>query len=62
MEGVGEEPAQRNLRRNTMNWIFDTYSNVYSTAMMIEQKPYFHVETPKKTKPVSRIAKLFGRG
>ncbi|MCA0432414.1 MAG: hypothetical protein LCH46_04030 [Proteobacteria bacterium] len=45
-----------------MNWIFDTYSNVYSTAMMIEQKPYFHVETPKKTKPVSRIAKLFGRG
>ena len=45
-----------------MNWIFDTYSSVYNTAMMVEQKPAHHADNGKKTKTVSRIAKLFGRG
>ena len=27
-----------------MNWIFDTYSNVYTTAMMQDQKSLHHEE------------------
>jgi hypothetical protein len=45
-----------------MNWIFDTYSSVYNTAMMVDAKLPHHADAGKKTKPVSRIAKLFGRG
>ncbi len=45
-----------------MNWIFDTYSNVYNTAMMMDSKLPHHVPAAKKPKTVSRIAKLLGRG
>lgn len=44
-----------------MNWIFETYSNVYNTAMMVEQRP--DVAAPKaKTPAVSKFARLFKRG
>jgi hypothetical protein len=44
-----------------MNWIFETYSNVYNTAMMVEQRP---VQAAPKAKAasVSTIARLFKRG
>ncbi len=41
-----------------MNWVFETYSNVYSTAMMQDIKI-----APKATvarKPI--LVRLFGRG
>ena len=44
-----------------MNWIFESYSNVYSAAMMQDRRPA--VAAPKKAaKAVSPIARLFGRG
>jgi hypothetical protein len=45
-----------------MNWIFDTYSNVYSTAMMQNTKNSHHVSQPRESKIVSPLARLFGRG
>lgn len=30
-----------------MNWIFDTYSNVYTTAMMQDQKSAHHAALAK---------------
>lgn len=44
-----------------MNWVFETYSNVYSTAMMQDQRPA-KAPAAKAVKPVSAIARLFGRG
>ena len=44
-----------------MNWIFETYSNVYSTAMMQDQRPA-KAPVAKATKSVSAVARLFGRG
>jgi hypothetical protein len=44
-----------------MNWVFETYSNVYNTAMMVEQRPV--AAAPKvKTASVSAFARLFKRG
>jgi hypothetical protein len=41
-----------------MNWVFETYSNVYSTAMMQDMK-----FAPKaKTERKSVFARLFNRG
>jgi hypothetical protein len=41
-----------------MNWVFETYSNVYSTAMMQDVKT-----APKATVPAKSIlVRLFGRG
>jgi hypothetical protein len=45
-----------------MNWIFDTYSNVYSTAMMQNTKISHHPKPVRETKTASPLAKLFGRG
>ena len=44
-----------------MNWVFETYSNVYSTAMM-QDKRLPKAPATKAVKPVSTIARLFGRG
>ncbi len=46
-----------------MNWIFETYSNVYSSAMMQNSK-HDVFAAPAKTvasKTVSTFARLFGR-
>jgi hypothetical protein len=41
-----------------MNWVFETYSNVYSTAMMQDVK-----SAPKATVPAkSFLGRLFRRG
>ena len=44
-----------------MNWVFETYSNVYSTAMMQDTKS---VARPRKagSKVGDAIARLFRRG
>jgi hypothetical protein len=45
-----------------MNWIFETYSNVYSTAMMQDVKPFRHIAAANKpTSMRNRFAQLFGR-
>jgi hypothetical protein len=41
-----------------MNWLFETYSNVYSTAMMQDVKSAPKVKTEQK--PV--LARIFSRG
>ena len=45
-----------------MNWIFDTYSNVYSTAMMQNAKNSHHASQVRESKIVSPLAKLLRRG
>jgi hypothetical protein len=43
-----------------MNWIFEAYSNVYSTAMMQDAKHPSHAAAAKKAGLVSKLqAKLF---
>lgn len=46
-----------------MNWIFDTYSNLYTTAMMQEQNHVYHAATAKEPTRgrYSSKLKLFGR-
>ncbi len=46
-----------------MNWIFDTYSNLYTTAMMQEQNHVHHAATAKEPTRgrCAPILKLFGR-
>ena len=44
-----------------MNWVFETYSNVYSTAMMQDMR-LPKAPVAKVAKPVSAIARLFRRG
>ena len=43
-----------------MNWLYDAYSNVYSTAMMQDVKPREHVAIAKGRADVKRSS-LFGR-
>jgi|JI6StandDraft_1071083.scaffolds.fasta_scaffold1239042_1 hypothetical protein len=45
-----------------MNWILETYSDVYSTAMMNDHKVKHHAPVARKTKTLAKIARLFGRG
>ena len=46
-----------------MNWILDTYSNVYTTAMMRELKSPQNVADAKKPSLGTRIVHgLFARG
>jgi hypothetical protein len=47
-----------------MNWIFETYSNVYHTAMMHDVKRAEHAAPAKKAVhgKASALARLFGRG
>jgi hypothetical protein len=44
-----------------MNWIFDTYSNVYSTAMMQNTKTAHHSAPVREVKTASAFARLIGR-
>jgi hypothetical protein len=45
-----------------MNWIFETYSNVYTTAMMQDAKSGNHAAVAKATKKSpGAFARLFGR-
>ncbi len=46
-----------------MNWIFDTYSNLYTTAMMREQNHEHHAATAKEPTRGRYLPmfKLFGR-
>lgn len=41
-----------------MNWLFETYSNVYSTAMMQDVKAAPKAKTDRK--PI--LARIFSRG
>jgi hypothetical protein len=43
-----------------MNWIFETYSNVYSTAMMQDTKIVRNAATAKNAK-AGLIARIIGR-
>jgi hypothetical protein len=45
-------------KEHTMNWVFETYSNVYQTAMMQDVKLAPKAKTPTK----SVLARLFRRG
>jgi hypothetical protein len=42
-----------------MNWIFDTYSNVYKTAMMQGQNTGHHV-APAKDHGITKRPSFFG--
>ena len=42
-----------------MNWILDTYSNVYQTAMM-QSKDAEHLAAPAKDRINARGTQLFG--
>jgi len=46
-----------------MNWIFDTYSTVYSTAMMLPGKTAADAASAKTPVPPKRftLARLIGR-
>ena len=46
-----------------MNWVFDTYSNVYSTAMMQSHEVVQNAAPAKERVHAKRIAilKFFGR-
>ncbi|MBL8790359.1 MAG: hypothetical protein JNM45_07660 [Rhizobiales bacterium] len=45
-----------------MNWILETYSDVYSTAMMHDVKARHHAPAARKSKTIAKIARLFHRG
>lgn len=45
-----------------MNWIFETYSNVYNTAMMQETRGFKAPVAASKTTVANKLAKLFNRG
>jgi hypothetical protein len=48
----------------TMNWIFEAYTNVYTTAMMQDREPVVHVASAKAAvahKPHG-LARFFRRG
>jgi hypothetical protein len=42
-----------------MNWIFDTYSNVYTTAMMQDQKSLHHA-APAKVRDNAKRSFILG--
>jgi hypothetical protein len=43
-----------------MNWILDTYSNVYSAAMMQPNEAAHHVAVAKDRVPAAKRTGLFG--
>jgi hypothetical protein len=51
------------LKETPMNWIFEAYSNVYSTAMMQDRDSVVHAASAKAalTKRPSTFSRLFGR-
>jgi hypothetical protein len=44
-----------------MNWVFETYSNVYNTAMMQDVKTVRHSGAKRGPKVRSAFIRLFGR-
>jgi hypothetical protein len=46
-----------------MNWVFDTYSNLYAAAMLQEQNHERHAASAKKRASGERllVLRLFGR-
>ena len=44
-----------------MNWVFETYSNVYNTAMMQDSKSARSIAPIKLAKKTGLVARLFGR-
>jgi hypothetical protein len=49
------------IRRNKMNRILATYSDIYSTAMMHDLKSRHHVPAAKQSKTLAKIMRLFRR-
>jgi hypothetical protein len=45
-----------------MNWILETYSDVYSTAMMHDAKARHHAPAARKQTAIAKIVRLFHRG
>ncbi len=45
-----------------MNWILETYSDVYNTAMMQDVKSTHHLTTKKPSKTLAKIRQLLSRG
>jgi hypothetical protein len=56
----GEQPisGSSNTKEFIMNWVFETYSNVYQTAMMHDVKKV----TANKSEKKSAFARFFSRG
>jgi hypothetical protein len=53
---------KRTEKEIEMNWVFETYSNVYNTAMMQETKSVRNVASAKSNKTVrGTFARFFGR-
>ena len=52
------------IRRPTMNWIFETYSNIYNTAMMQPSRHQVYAASAKNNSEpkASFLARLFRRG
>jgi hypothetical protein len=49
-------------KETTMNWVFETYSNVYNTAMMQNPKIERDIASAKSTPKVrGTFARLFSR-
>jgi hypothetical protein len=48
-------------KESQMNWIFETYSNVYSTAMMQDAKISHNAAAAKNVKSRGLFARLTGR-
>ena len=44
-----------------MNWILETYSDVYSTAMMHDVKARHHAPANRKSKTLNKIVRFFHR-
>ncbi len=45
-----------------MNWILETYSDVYSTAMMHDVKARHHAPANRKSKTLNKFVRFFHRG
>ncbi len=45
-----------------MNWVFETYSNVYNTAMMQDMHTSRNAAVAQKATVRTKIARLFGHG
>jgi hypothetical protein len=57
--GDVQEKLIKRPRRDIMNWILDTYSNVYQTAMM-QSKDAEHIAAPAKERTHARRTQLLG--
>lgn len=62
LKRIGTGVPNLTKRREKMNWILETYSDVYSTAMMNDVKTKHHLPAAKPSKALAKIARLFHRG